>query len=81
LVNEVVPRDQLSARANALASEIASNAPLAVQFAKTIVDAGAGRGVEIALEGLAAALSATTRDGKEGPAAFREKRAARFVGR
>ncbi|MEW5718107.1 MAG: enoyl-CoA hydratase-related protein [Chloroflexota bacterium] len=81
LVNEVVPRDQLVARANALANEIASNAPLAVQFAKTIVDAGAGQGVEIALEGLAAALGATTRDGKEGPAAFREKRAARFVGR
>jgi len=81
LVNEVAPRDQLIARAHALANEIAANAPLAVQFAKTIVDAGAGQGVEIALEGLAAALGATTRDGKEGPAAFREKRAARFIGR
>jgi hypothetical protein len=40
-----------------------------------------GQGVAIALEGLAAALSATTRDGKEGPAAVREKRAAKFVGR
>ena len=81
LVNEVVPRGQLGARTNALANEIASNAPLAVQFAKTIVDAGAGQGVPIALEGLAAALGATTRDGKEGPAAFREKRAAKFNGR
>lgn len=81
LVNEVAPRDQLIARVHALANEIATNAPLAVQFAKTIVDAGAGQGVELALEGLAAALSATTRDGKEGPAAFREKRAAKFVGR
>ena len=81
LVNEVVPRDQLSVRAHALANDIAANAPLAVQFAKTIIDAGTGRGVEIALEGLAAALGATTRDGREGPAAFREKRAAQFVGR
>ncbi len=80
LVNEVVPREQLFARANALANEIAANAPLAVQFAKTIVDAGAGQGTELALEGLAAALAATTHDGKEGPAAFRDKRAAKFAG-
>ena len=80
LVNEVVPREHLMARAQTLAQEIAANAPLAVQFAKAIVDAGAGHGAEIALEGLAAALSATTHDGKEGPAAFREKRAAKFVG-
>lgn len=81
LVNEVVPREQLGARVRALANEIASNAPLAVQFAKTLVDAAVGRGTELALEGLAAALAATTRDGKEGPAAFREKRAPKFEGR
>ncbi len=81
LVNEVVPRDQLAARAYELARGIASNAPLAVQFAKTIVDAGVGDGTEIALEGLAAALAATTHDGKEGPKSFREKRAAKFSGR
>jgi enoyl-CoA hydratase/carnithine racemase len=81
LVNEVVPHAQLLPPASALANEIASNAPLAVQFAKTIVDAGVGQGVEVALEGMAAALAAATRDGKEGPAAFRGKRAAKFVGR
>lgn len=81
LVNEVAPREQLGARVHALANDIAANAPLAVQFAKTIVDAGAGHGTALALEGLAAALSATTRDGKEGPAAFREKRTPKFVGR
>lgn len=81
LVNEVVAREALNARANEIANQIASNAPLAVQFSKTIIDAGAGQGVEIALEGLAAALGATTQDGKEGPASFREKRAPRFVGR
>jgi enoyl-CoA hydratase len=81
LVNEGVDRAQLQARAVELANQIAGNAPLAVQFAKTIVDAGAGEGVAMALEGLAAALSAATEDGREGPRAFREKRPARFVGR
>ena len=81
LVNEVVPHEQVLNRAREIANQIASNAPLAVQFAKTIIDAGVGQGVEIALEGFAAALGATTHDGKEGPASFREKRAAKFVGR
>lgn len=80
LVNEIVPRDQLMARAREMADQIASNAPLAVQLAKTIMDAGAGDGLEIALEGMAAALGATTRDNREGLAAFREKRAPRFTG-
>ena len=81
LVNQVVPRDQLMTRARDMANQIAANAPLAVQFAKTIVDAGAGKGLDIALEGMAAALGATTHDGKEGPAAFREKRSPRFTGK
>lgn len=81
LVNEVVPHEQVLNRAREIANQIASNAPLAVQFAKTIIDAGVGQGTAIALEGLAAALSATTHDGKEGPASFREKRTAKFIGR
>lgn len=81
LVNEVVSHDQVMVRAREIANQIASNAPLAVQFAKTILDAGTGQGVEIALEGFAAALGATTHDGKEGPASFREKRAPKFTGR
>ncbi len=81
LVNEVVPAAALLTRAHELAHQIAANAPLAVQFAKTIVDAGGGEGLALALEGLAAALSAATHDGQEGPAAFREKRPPRFVGR
>jgi enoyl-CoA hydratase len=81
LVNEVVPHDQMMTRAREIANQIASNAPLAVQFAKTIIDAGVGQGVEIALEGFAAALGATTQDGKEGPASFREKRIPKFLGK
>lgn len=81
LVNEVTSAEALLARAHELASQIAANAPLAVQFAKTIVDAGQGEGLPLALEGLAAALGAATHDGQEGPAAFREKRPPRFTGR
>jgi enoyl-CoA hydratase len=81
LVNEVLPAGQLMSRARELAGQIAANAPLAVQFAKTILDAGQGEGLPLALEGLAAALSASTHDGREGPAAFREKRAPQFTGR
>jgi enoyl-CoA hydratase len=81
LVNEVIPRNQLMTSACNMANQIAANAPLAVQFAKTIVDAGAGKGLDIALEGMAAALGATTHDGKEGPAAFRERRSPRFTGK
>ena len=81
LVNQVISRDQLMTSARDMANQIAANAPLAVQLAKTIVDAGAGKGLDIALEGMAAALGAMTRDGKEGPAAFREKRSPRFTGK
>ncbi|HEX9114872.1 MAG TPA: enoyl-CoA hydratase/isomerase family protein, partial [Anaerolineae bacterium] len=44
LVNEVMPAEGLLPRARELAGQIAANAPLAVQFAKTIVDAGQGEG-------------------------------------
>ncbi|RPI35785.1 MAG: enoyl-CoA hydratase/isomerase family protein, partial [Hyphomicrobiaceae bacterium] len=81
LVNEVAPAAALLTRANEIAEQIASNAPLSVQFAKAILDAGQGEGLPMALEGLAAALAATTADGREGPRSFREKRPPHFVGR
>src|SRR5579871_3793424 len=40
LVDEVVPGDQLMARAEALATEIAANAPLAIERTMLAVDAG-----------------------------------------
>ena len=75
LINEVVPRAELLARARALAGEIAINAPISVQLAKQAID-GAG----VALEALAGALAATTDDAREGLASFRERRAPRFGG-
>jgi enoyl-CoA hydratase len=76
LVNEVVPAGELLARAWALAEEITANAPISVQIAKQIID-----GAPASPEALAGALAATTADGREGAAAFREKRPADFIGR
>jgi enoyl-CoA hydratase len=79
LVNEVVPRAELLARARSLAGEIAANAPVSVQIAKHVID-GAGSGAYMALESLAGALAAATGDAREGLASFHERRPAQFRG-
>ena len=76
LVNEVVVHTKLMDRCRALATEIATNAPVSVQLAKAVIN-----GDEAAPEALAGALAAGTEDGQEGIAAFREQRAPRFSGR
>ena len=80
LVNDVVPRAALMDEARALAQQIAGNAPLSVQMAKQVID-GAGPVASVALEALAGGLAASTGDGREGVAAFRERRPAQFSGR
>ena len=75
LVNEVVPLARLMERAKELAAEIAANAPVSVQLAKAAIDDEVS-----ALEAFAGALAAGTEDGREGIAAFREKRPPRFSG-
>ncbi len=78
LINEVVPATELMDRARAIAAEIAANAPISVQLAKAAIDGAAGSGTGVALEAMAGALAAATEDGREGIAAFREKRAPEF---
>jgi enoyl-CoA hydratase len=80
LIDEVAPHERLMVRAQELAHEIAANAPVAVQMAKSLIDGAGGGANGATLEGLADALAATTSDGREGVAAFRERRAPHFTG-
>jgi enoyl-CoA hydratase/carnithine racemase len=83
LVNEVTPPAELLARAQAIAEQIISNAPLAVQYALEAVNKGMettlaqGLNLEATLFGVCCA----TEDKKEGTAAFLEKRPAQFKGK
>jgi len=82
LVNHVVPDGQALAKAREIATQIAENAPLAVQAVlrsrretEGLSEvAGLARELEIGQPVFA------TKDAKEGPTAFAEKRPARFTG-
>lgn len=78
LVNEVVPIGGFNSRVQAVADAIAANAPISVQLAKAAIDSAAGQGTGVAIEAMAGALAAITEDGKEGLAAYHEKRSPRF---
>jgi enoyl-CoA hydratase len=83
LVDEVVPAAQLMARAEALAAEIAANAPLAIAETLRAVDEGLSLPLELALLREAGRFGelCTTADKAEGTAAFLEKRTPQWQGK
>jgi enoyl-CoA hydratase len=82
LVNRVVPAAELMATVKALATELASKAPIAMRY---IIEA-VNRGLEISFESAQVheatlfGLVASTADMREGTRAFLEKRKAQFKG-
>ena len=82
LVNEVVPRDELSARVDAIAASIANNAPYAVASAKRAARVGAETDIAsaAAYEAEVFGLCFSTPDQKEGMQAFLEKRKPTWTG-
>jgi enoyl-CoA hydratase len=79
LVGEVVPAAELADRTRSLATQVAAQAPIAVQVAKQLIDGQRPRPA-VALEALGGGLTAFTSDATEGRAAFRERRRPVFGG-
>jgi enoyl-CoA hydratase len=83
LVQRVVPLEELRAEALRLAQAIAAKAPLAVTATKRAIREGGGLPISegLALEALHFGVLTSTRDFREGTAAFLEKRKPVFSGR
>ena len=82
-VTRVVPHDELMQETMAFAEAIANGPAVAVQLLKRLAYRSQEVGLHEALEMAeqAMVIVRTTEDSREGPRAFREKRAPRFVGR
>ncbi|MFD9636564.1 enoyl-CoA hydratase/isomerase family protein [Streptomyces violascens] len=83
LVQLVVSKGELVAASMDLAAEIAANAPLAVRSVKRNIDGFADAGLAAALDrtALAAALTLTSEDAREGYAAKADRRPPAFDGK
>ncbi len=81
LINASVPAAELNERVMELARRIAGNAPVSVQTAKQLVNAGLGRDTGPALEALAGAMTGFTDDAEEGRVAWQERRPPKFTGK
>lgn len=82
LLNYVVPRSQLLPKARELAGKLANNGPFAVRKIKEGVLRTSGVPLHEAhqIESAVAAEVMMSRDAREGPRAFKEKRKPRFTG-
>ncbi len=82
LLNYVVPRERLLERALELAAKLARNGPLAVRKIKEGVLRGSGLPLDAAyqVENEVSAAVMSSKDAREGPRAFKEKRAPNFIG-
>ncbi len=82
LISEVLPLAQLQARAEELADTVAANAPLAMStIKKTVLDSHTREWEEafrIEMENTGAVMA--SKDAREGPRAFKEKRQPNFIG-
>ncbi|MBR4090280.1 MAG: enoyl-CoA hydratase/isomerase family protein, partial [Mogibacterium sp.] len=83
LVDEVVPAEELMARAEAMAKTIMSKAPIAVKMAISAINNGMNTDLRTGVRFEAEAFQTTfnTEDRVEGMAAFLEKRPAEFKNR
>ncbi len=85
LVNHVVPKDRVLPTALSLANKIAANAPLAVRASKRTIHRSSEFGSDWSQEAWDMSLREflqviKSRDAKEGPRAFAEKRAPKWSG-
>lgn len=80
LINEVVAPEQVMPRARYLAEKIAGHAPIAVQTAKEVAVKALGNEPRFNLETALNERVLATRDAREGPRAFIEKRPPRYEG-
>jgi enoyl-CoA hydratase len=82
LVTAVVPAEELSAHALALAERVLARGPLAIRLAKMALNASARVDLDsgLLIETLAQAICFESADKQEGTTAFLEKRPARFTG-
>ncbi|MEK7847893.1 MAG: enoyl-CoA hydratase-related protein [Chloroflexota bacterium] len=83
LLNRLVPHEKLEEEGRAFARRLAQNPPVALRLNKLLLYKGLDSDFTAALTLAAAyqAIAINTQDHKEGVAAFREKRQARFIGR
>lgn len=83
LVQEVVPVEQLKARATELATMVASAAPIGIRDTLTVARLVHDEGLQSGLDAIAPLRTKIlgTQDAAEGLASFKERRAGNYVGR